>query len=88
MTLGATTLISLSVIFDKLAYRSSKFEIILNGKPIILIKDGQYCRENLEKEEISEIELQEALRMNGVKQVQEVEYAMLESNGKISFIVK
>ncbi|HLW56997.1 MAG TPA: YetF domain-containing protein [Bacteriovoracaceae bacterium] len=88
VAIGATTLILLSVILDKLAFRSQKIEMILNGSPILLIKNGDLCKEELKKEEISEIELKEALRMNGINDIKQVEYATLETNGKISVIEK
>lgn len=88
LIIGATTLVSLSVIVDKISYRFPKFELLVNGDPVILIRDGKLCLKELKKEEISEAEMNEALHMNGLNDIKNIEYAILESNGKISIIQK
>ena len=86
--IGATTFIIISVLIDKIAFRSPKFEALINGEPVIIIRNGRLCLKELKKEEISEAELMEALHMNGLNDIEDIDYALLESNGKISIIKK
>ena len=88
LMIGATTLILLSVIFDKISFHFPKFELLINGHPVILIRDGKLCLKELKEEEISEAELSEALHVNGLNDIKNIEFAILESNGKISIIEK
>lgn len=86
--IGASTLIGLSVILDKLGYYFPKIEVILNGSPVTLIEEGELKIKEIKQEEITDSELLEALRMNGIENTKDVKIAILETNGKISIIQK
>lgn len=84
--IGATSLITLSVLFDKLAFYFPRFDVLLNGRPVEIIKEGKIIQDKVSKEEISMNDIHEALRMNGINEIKEVKLAVLETNGKISIV--
>lgn len=61
---------------------------LLEGKPSILISRGKIDREELKKNKIDIDQLQGLLRTKNVFSIQEVEYAILETTGKISVLKK
>lgn len=61
---------------------------IIEGKPSIIIHKGKLIREIMRKNKIDISEVQQLLRDKDVFSVQEVEYGILEANGKISVLKK
>jgi len=64
--------------------KSKKFEIVVEGKPVRLIKQGVFSIENFKKEVLGEDEFFSELRMVGISQLGQVEEAIIESSGNIS----
>lgn len=64
--------------------QSPRFEMIMEGKPVILIKNGAFSIDNFSKEALGEDEFFSELRMQGVSQLGQIEEAILESSGSIS----
>lgn len=68
--------------------KSSKIREIICGKPRILIFRGKIDENALKKERYSINELQEKLRSNGIMNLGDVEYAILETSGEITVVQK
>lgn len=68
--------------------KSTKAREILCGKPRILIHRGKIDENALIKERFTINELEERLRGKDVTSLADVEYAILETNGEISVILK
>lgn len=68
--------------------KSSKARAFICGKPRILISKGRIDKEALRKERFTVNELEERLRGQNVFNLGDVEYAILETSGKISIIQK
>jgi uncharacterized membrane protein YcaP (DUF421 family) len=64
--------------------KNKKFEILLEGKPIYLIKLGVFSIENFKKEVLGEDEFFAELRMQGVSQLGQIEEGIIEISGNIS----
>lgn len=79
-------LITLSV--DFLTLKSKKFRDIVDGKGSVFIKDGKILEDNLKKEKYSLDDLNSLLRGKNVFNASEVEFAVLESNGDLSVLLK
>ena len=72
-----------------LCVMNKKAEHLINGKPVILYKDGKVCTDNLKKTSISQSDLMESLRLETKKDsLDDIDMAFLENNGRISFILK
>lgn len=67
-------------------FKNSRF--LLEGKPAILIHKGELIYEEMHKNKIDINELQHLLRRKDVFSIQEVEYAILETNGEMSVLKK
>jgi uncharacterized membrane protein YcaP (DUF421 family) len=83
-----TTIAFWNYFLDWLGYRFPAVRPLLRPAPLLLIKDGHIQRRNLRKEMITEEELIEELREQGVERVEEVKKSYLEGDGRISVIAK
>lgn len=79
-------LVTLEVAVSRIMLRSAKFKRFFGGTPAILIKDGKIDARALEKNRIGADELLSALRQAGYSSVDDLAYAVLEANGKLSVI--
>ena len=68
--------------------KSIKAREFLCGKPSILIYRGRIDEKVLLKERFTINELQERLRGNGITNISDVEYAILETSGQVNVILK
>lgn len=82
--ISAITLILLNNIVGRLTYKSKFMEAIIEGRPQVLIHDGKLFADVLEREQLTRHELNAALREAGCSTIEEVHFAVLENNGKIS----
>jgi uncharacterized membrane protein YcaP (DUF421 family) len=72
-----------------ISLRNKKVSALLKGEPVMLYKQGNIIWKNMKKTTISEDDLMESLRLETQKtSLEEVETAFLETNGRISFILK
>jgi len=85
---AAATLLVLNTVISRLALRSKRVHSIVEGNPTMLIHSGKIIKNHLERENIGEQELQQALREHGIASVEEVQGAVLEVDGSISVIKK
>ena len=82
--ISAITLISLNHAVGMLTYKSKFLEGVIEGRPQVLIHDGKLFADVLEREQLTRHELNAALREAGCASVEDVHFAVLETNGKIS----
>jgi uncharacterized membrane protein YcaP (DUF421 family) len=87
MMLAAGTIAVLTVVASYLGWRFPRIRPILDGEPIILVDDGKLIERNLRRERITPEEVAEAARVNAqIGSLEDVRWAVLETNGQISFI--
>lgn len=77
---------SLTYLDSLLSYWDHGMQKILEGTPAIVIKNGGFHRPGMRRERLNEKDVLGALRLNGVRDVREVKYAVVEENGSISII--
>ena len=82
------TLICMEVIFSFLTTKIAFMKKVLDGKPSIIINKGRIDIDQMVKMRMSMEDLLCELRIAGYSSSQEIEYAILESNGKLSFFPK
>jgi uncharacterized membrane protein YcaP (DUF421 family) len=86
---GATTVIStialLTVFTAWLSYRVRRLRPVLEGEPVVLVVDGEVLDRNLERERMTREELEAEARQQQISSLDDVRFAVLETNGKISF---
>ncbi len=71
-----------------LKQRYPRFGVLVDGAPLILLKDGQWQTEVMGKMRVQDMDVMAAARGSGVKTLSEVNYAVLERIGSISIIKK
>jgi len=82
--ISATTLIVVNGIVGRMTYKSKKLEELIEGRPEILIHNGQLFTDIMKREKLTHHELNAALRAAGCACVDEVHYAILENTGQIT----
>lgn len=82
------TLVLLQVIFSTIQLKSESFRKLVNSTPSILIRKGKFNIEELKRQQFNINDLMEELRLGGYFNPSDVEYAILETSGKISIIPK
>ena len=75
-------------VIDYLTLKSRRFRESLEPKPILLVEHGSIVNEGLKKAKMDMAEFEAEMRLNGLENASEIKYARLESNGKISFIMR
>lgn len=81
-------LLLIQLIISLINIKSIKARSILCGIPSILIYRGKIDEKVMKKEKFTINELQERLRQNGVFNIGDVEYAILETSGQVTVIQK
>lgn len=91
MILGAVPILAL-VMFEfavsSLSLKSKRFREFFSGNPVVIIKDGVINQKQLKKLRFSIDDLMEALRENGIFDIKDVNYAIVETTGKVSVLQK
>ena len=81
------TILGIELVLSSLCLRSMGLRRLLCGKPVILIEQGRILQENLRKTRVTMDELTEALREKDVLDLRSVQYAILETNGRVSVLL-
>ncbi len=81
-------LVSFEIISSLIARKSLKFRYASDGKPITLIKNGKLNQKNLKELRFTIDEVLSALRQKDIFDISEVEYAVVETNGTLSVLLK
>jgi uncharacterized membrane protein YcaP (DUF421 family) len=80
----SVTLIGLNTLVSYITFRWKKMERLIEGRPQILIHNGKIYEDMLALNKITHNEIEAALRRSGISAVDNVHYAILETNGDIS----
>ncbi|WP_162427113.1 DUF421 domain-containing protein [Pontibacter pudoricolor] len=82
-----TTLIILDISISLLKQKFSPIEKLVDGSPLIIMDKGQLLRDRMRKERIDEADILESARdLHGLQRLDQIKYAILEKNGKITII--
>jgi uncharacterized membrane protein YcaP (DUF421 family) len=83
-----TILAALEILTSSLILKAPIIKRFLSSKPSVIIARGQINRAAMKKVRISIEDLVSQIRQNGIFDLEEVDYAILEENGKMSIIPK
>ncbi len=84
----AATLIALNYFVGWITTRSPKLERVIEGEPVVLARHGHVLQQVLRRELVSKADFNKAMRDAGCAQVDEVDLALLETDGHITIILK
>ncbi|HIU82695.1 MAG TPA: DUF421 domain-containing protein [Candidatus Faecicola pullistercoris] len=82
------TLFIVHITMNFIAVKSPRFRKILNGKPLIIINGGNIDTRAVKSADMDSDDISEALRIAGYFFPEEIEFAVLETNGSLSVMPK
>ena len=82
------TIAGLQVLTSWVAFRFRWARRVLDGDPIVLVQDGKVIEKNLRRERITVEDVAEQARTNQISSLENVQWAVFEPSGTISFIPK
>jgi uncharacterized membrane protein YcaP (DUF421 family) len=86
--IGASTLLLLNYLVVRFLYRHEKLDRFVEGESCMLIENGKIQEHQLTKEVLTRQELEAAAHKQGFGDLREVDKAVLEPGGTISFTAK
>lgn len=81
-------LIVCEIIISFLMLKRAGFRRIICGKPIVIISDGKINQSEMHRLRMSTEDLSEELRQQGIFNIEDVGFAIVETNGKLSVLKK
>lgn len=78
----------LTVFMSYIAMKSKKLRVLIDDKPVIVIQKGKIEEQALKKTRLHLNELNMMLREQGIFSIQDVYYAIFETNGNLSVLKK
>lgn len=81
-------LVSLEVLLSVVALKSDRIRRLIDGRPTIIIRHGKIDQTAMKKLRLTVDDLLESLRQEQVFAVEDVEYAIIETNGHMSVMLK
>jgi uncharacterized membrane protein YcaP (DUF421 family) len=88
VVLATTTFGLLAVLTSYTVFRSSRAKKIIEGEPLILVQNGETIDRNLNGERLTLDDVMEEARAQQLDSLDQIKWAVLESNGSISIIPK
>src|SRR3954447_22646427 len=84
--LAISTFALLTVLVSFISFRVRRMRSVLQGKPLILVEDGNVIHENLRRQRLALDEVLSEARLQQVAALDDIRWAILETNGAISII--
>jgi uncharacterized membrane protein YcaP (DUF421 family) len=84
--LAISTIGVLTVALSYLSFRFRRLRPVLDGEPIVLVEDGKIIEPNLRRQRLTREEIGAEARLEGIAAIEQVRWAILETNGRISFV--
>ncbi|MEE3333935.1 MAG: DUF421 domain-containing protein [Ruminococcus sp.] len=81
-------LVSLEIIVSVIMMKSNKFRRIVCGNPVVVIENGELNQDKMRALRMTIEDLYVQLRQLGIFSIDEVEYCIAETNGKLSVLQK
>ncbi len=81
-------ILAIEVIMSTIKNKSEKLKHAFEGRPVYIIYKGRLLQKALSENRISINELLSEMRVQGIGDIEEVNYAILEQNGSLSLLKK
>ena len=86
--LAIGTIAVLQLVVSYANFRFPKLRPVLDGEPIVVVQDGKPIEKNLRRERVTIEDLAAAARKQSIAKIDDVQWAVMETSGAISFIKK
>jgi len=80
------TIAALTVATAYVSFRFRRLRPLLEGEPIVLVAGGRVVESNLRRQRMTMQELLAEARLHSIADLDDVDYAVLETNGRVSFL--
>ena len=84
--IAVSTIAFLALLMSWASYLWPWAERLLEGEPRVIVQDGEVLTANLRRNRLTVGEIESEMRLAGIARMADVEWAILEPRGKISFI--
>jgi uncharacterized membrane protein YcaP (DUF421 family) len=84
--LAVTPMVLLSVLSGAIAVRWPRAGRVIEGVPVVVVHRGAVVKEALRNERLDLADLYEAARTEGIDDLRDVEWCVLEADGHLSFL--
>lgn len=81
-------LVASEIVVSAIMMKSARFRRWVCGNPVIVIRDGRVDQKQLRRLRMTVEDLFSQLRENGIGHLEEVSYAIMETNGSLSVLKK
>jgi len=86
LAIGTIAIMQVAVSYAN--FRFPKLRPVLDGEPIVVVQDGKPIEKNLKRERVTVEDLAAAARQQNIAKIEDVQWAVMETSGAISFIKK
>jgi len=86
LAIGTIAMLQLGVSYAN--FRFPRLRPLLDGEPIVVVRDGKPIDRNLRRERVTLDDLTSAMRQQNIAHIDDVQWAVMETSGAISFIKK
>lgn len=85
-TLAIATFAFWTVVLGWAVYLSPRARRIVEGTPRVLVRNGELVADNLRRDRLTRAEIESEMRLAGIAHLKDIAWAILEPEGRISFI--
>ena len=82
------TLVCLDVVISGVMLKSTKIRKLIIGSPRIIISEGKILQSEMKRLRFSVDDIMESMRTQNIFDIEQIHYAIVETNGKINFLLK
>ena len=86
LAVGTFALLTLSLSW--IQWRFPRVRPVVTGRPLVVFQDGRPIEENMRTQRLALADLLVAAREEGIRRTAEIEYAVMEADGRISFFTR
>ena len=83
--LAVGTFAVLTVVLSWIQWRFPRTRDYITGRPVLVVSQGEPQVEAMRRQRLSTADLLVAAREQGIRRISQIEYAVLESDGRLSF---
>jgi uncharacterized membrane protein YcaP (DUF421 family) len=87
LVIAVSVMALLTVLVSWASYRFPRLRPVLDGEPLVIMRDGKPVEQNLKRERVTLAEVEAEARVQQIASLSDIRWAVLETNGQISFLV-
>jgi uncharacterized membrane protein YcaP (DUF421 family) len=85
-TVAIVVIAALAHLDAVLSYLGRPWSDVLEGKPTVIVRDGEFARDGMRKERMNQLDVLSHLRIQGIRDMREVHLAVVENDGNVSVL--